>query len=109
MYFKPYKKAYVFAALLEYAIANYLNRQRSGILFRNSVRTSEISRYIENYLDKNNLNCSKRKRHHHSTDSMVRRLSAQQRINIEGRSWNSPVKKRKNFTRSTIYTNNIEG
>lgn len=40
---------------------------------------------------------------------MIRRLSAQQRINIEGRSWNSPVKKRKNFQRSTIYTNNIDG
>ena len=38
--------AYVFAALLEYAVANYLNRQSNGILYRNNINTTELSRSV---------------------------------------------------------------
>ena len=33
-----------------------------GILFRNSIRTSEITQYLENYIEKNQLNCAKRRK-----------------------------------------------
>ena len=46
--FKKSEKAYVYAALLEYAVANYWNRQRFGVLFEKSLEFSCPSKNCQN-------------------------------------------------------------
>ncbi|CAG5110093.1 Oidioi.mRNA.OKI2018_I69.chr2.g4533.t1.cds [Oikopleura dioica] len=46
--------AFVFAALLEYAVANYLSRQRNGILYKNSIRTYELKQLLHKIVSRSN-------------------------------------------------------
>ena len=50
-----HQKAYVFAALLEYAVSNYLNRQHKGLLHSNNIRNKDITKYIDKYIKNNRI------------------------------------------------------
>lgn len=43
---------YVFAALLEFAFANYLSRQSRGMLHSHTVKYKQLGRFVNNYLSK---------------------------------------------------------
>ncbi|CBY14487.1 unnamed protein product [Oikopleura dioica] len=62
--------AFVFAALLEFAVANYLSRQKNGILYKNSIRTYELKQLLQKIISRtdgknsSNGNITRRNKHH---------------------------------------------